>query len=154
MEKAKKIIFFICILAIFIVPGFLFGRSTDFYNELNKPSFAPPGILFSIVWSGLYVIQSYYITNIFFNYKNYDEGDKLLLLLVINGVLNIIYMPVFFVFKSIFGGFVITLLVLLSLILVILKSKKINVKEWYLEIPYCLWSIFALILSISLYMMN
>ena len=49
MEKAKKIIFFIGILAIFIVPGFLFGRSTDFYNELNKPSFAPPGILFSIV---------------------------------------------------------------------------------------------------------
>ena len=75
-------------------------------------------------------------------------------LLIINGILNILYTPIFFVFESIFGGLITTLFVFVSLILIILKSKEIQVKEWYLEIPYLLWSIFALILSISLYLMN
>ena len=66
MEKFKKIIFFVSVLAIFMVSGFLLGRNTDFYQEVNKPIFAPKGIVFSIVWVVLYIIQSYYITYIFY----------------------------------------------------------------------------------------
>ena len=33
-------------------------------------------------------------------------------------------------------------------------AKDLKVKEWYLEIPYLLWSVFALVLSISIYLMN
>ena len=154
MDKFKKILFFIFVLALFMIPGYIFGRNTDFYQELTKPSFAPKGIVFAIVWPILYIIQSYYITHIYYNYHLEREGQKLLLLLIINGVLNIIYTPVFFVFKSIFGGFVVTLFTLVSLILIILKSKEMNIKKWYFEIPYMLWLIFALVLSISLYLMN
>ncbi len=154
MEKFKKVLFFLGVLAIFLISGFLFARNTDFYNEINKPVFAPPGIVFSIVWPGLYTIQSYYITHIFFKYRDNNEGKKLLILLVMNGILNILYSPVFFIFKSLFGGFVINLLLVVSLILIILKSKQLLVKEWYLEIPYLLWTTFALVLSISIYLLN
>lgn len=153
MEKIKKIIFFLIVLAVFVIPGFLFGKSTDFYNEINKPFFAPPAILFSLVWPVLYIIQSYLITKIYFNNSD-KEYQKLLILLVINGILNIMYMPVFFAFKSTFGGFAISLLVAMSLIIVILKMRELKFKNWYWEIPYCLWSIFALILSIAIYFLN
>lgn len=154
MDKVKKIIFFIAVLAVFVIPGFLFGRNTEFYEQLNKPVFAPPGILFAIIWPILYIIQAFFITRIYYNYKENVETKKLLTLLVINGILNIMYMPIFFTFKSLFGGFVVTLLVGVSVVLIIMKSKEIKVKEWYLEIPYLLWSIFALVLSISIYLMN
>jgi len=154
MEKFKKIIFFVMVLLIFLVPGFIFGMQTDFYKEINKPSFAPPGIVFSVVWTGLYIIQSYYITKIYFEYRQTNEGMKILWLLIINGVANILYMPIFFIFKSLFGGFIITLIIMVTLVLIIYKSKISNVKEWYLEVPYLLWSIFALVLSISIYLMN
>ena len=154
MEKLKKIIFFVSVLAIFMVSGFLLGRNTDFYNEINKPVFAPKGIVFSIVWVFLYVIQSYYITHIFYNYRNNNEGKKLFILLIINGIINILYMPVFFIFESIFGGFVISLLLFVSTLLIVYKSKQILIKEWYLEIPYLLWTTFALVLSTSIYLMN
>lgn len=154
MEKFKKIIFFVSVLAIFMVSGFLLGRNTDFYQEVNKPIFAPKGIVFSIVWVALYVIQSYYITYIFYNYRNNDEGKKLFILLIINGIINILYMPVFFIFKSLFGGFVINLLLFVSTLLIVYKSKQLLIKEWYLEIPYLLWVTFALVLSISIYLMN
>lgn len=154
MDKIKKIIFFIVVMAIFSIPGFLFSQNTEFYDEINKPIFAPKGIVFSVVWTGLYAIQSYYITHVYYNHRFSEKGKKLLWLLIINGILNILYTPIFFVFESIFGGLITTLFVFVSLILIILKSKEIQVKEWYLEIPYLLWSIFALILSISLYLMN
>lgn len=154
MEKFKKVLFFIVVLIIFLVPGFIFGMNTDFYKEINKPSFAPPGIVFSVVWSGLYTIQAYFITKIYYNHLNDKDGKKLLLLLIINGVANILYMPIFFALESLFGGFIISLIILVTLVLVIYKAKIMNVKEWYLELPYLLWSVFALILSISIYLMN
>lgn len=154
MGKFKKVLFFVCVLAIFMVPGFIFGKDTDFYNEINKPVFAPKGIVFSIVWPVLYIIQAYFITNIYYNYKDSPEGKKLCILLIVNGIFNILYTPVFFKLKSLFGGFAISLLVLVSLMLIVMKSKQIKVKEWYLELPYLLWSVFALILSITIYFMN
>ncbi len=154
MEKVKKIIFFVVTLLIFLIPGFIFGMQTDFYQEINKPIFAPPGIVFSIVWTGLYTIQAYYITKIYFDYKQEKEGMKIFWLLVVNGIVNILYMPVFFVLKSLFGGFIISLILVVTLVLITYKSKLSSIKEWYLEIPYLLWSMFALILSISIYLMN
>ena len=97
MEKLKKVLFFLFVLAVFMIFGFIFAKDTSFYNEINKPVFAPKGIIFSIVWAGLYVIQSYYITKVFYDYKNQEEGNKLFWLLIINGVLNILYAPVFFI---------------------------------------------------------
>lgn len=154
MEKTKKIIFFIITLLIFLIPGFIFGMQTDFYKEINKPSFAPPGIVFSIIWTGLYTIQSYYITKVYYDYKDSSDGKSVILLLVINGIVNILYMPVFFIFKSLFGGFIISLILFVTLVIIVYKSKVSNIKEWYLQIPYLLWSLFALVLSISIYLMN
>lgn len=156
MDKVKKIVFFIIVLTIFVVPGFLFGSNTEFYEQINKPVFAPKGLIFAIVWPILYVIQSFFITKIYFTYKENNNKDykKLLILLIINGIINIMYMPIFFKFKSLFGGFVTTLLVMVSVILIIMKTKELKEKMWYLELPYLLWSTFALVLSISIYLMN
>jgi len=154
MEKLKKILFFVGVLVLFLVPGFIFGMQTEYYKEINKPSFAPPGIVFSIVWTGLYTIQAYYITKVFFDYKDNKNWKSLLMLLIINGITNILYMPVFFLLKSLFGGFIICLILVVTLVLIVYKSKIMNIKEWYLQIPYLIWSIFALILSISIYLMN
>ena len=154
MKKLKKIILFVCVLLIFLVPGFIFGKNTNYYKELNKPIFSPPGIVFSIVWTGLYTIQAYFITKMLFDYKDNHDFKKLIFLLIINSIANIIYMPIFFKLKSLFGGFIITLIIMVTQVLIVYKSKLMNIKEWYLQIPYLLWSIFALVLSISIYLLN
>ena len=154
MDKVKKIIFFIAVLAVFLIPGFLFGRNTEFYDQINKPVFAPNRVLFTIIWPIIYIIQSFFITRIYFSYIENIEFKKLLTLLVINAIINIMYMPIFFAFNSMFGGFVITLLVVASIIIIIIHAKDLKVKDWYLEIPYLLWSVFALVLSTSIYLMN
>lgn len=154
--KIKKVILFIAIFAVFVISGFIFLKDTSFYQEITKPSFAPTKTVFMIVWPILYLIQSFFIMKVVFYY--FDRKDmktkKVMILLIINGILNILYSFVFFVLKSSFGGFVITLLVLVTLIMAINKAKEIRLKEWKLELPYLLWNIFALVLSICIYILN
>lgn len=57
MSKFK--IYFISILVPLLIGG-LIGLITSnavTYNNLNQPSFAPPSILFPIVWSILYTLM-------------------------------------------------------------------------------------------------
>ena len=52
----KKILKFILILLPWFIGGLLFRSDTVFYKSLNKPVFAPPSILFPIVWTILYIL--------------------------------------------------------------------------------------------------
>ena len=155
----KKIIFFIIVLFLFIFPSFLFRKDVSFYKEISLPSFAPKPIIFGIVWTILYVIQSLYITYVYFNIfkvNSFSTNDKknLEILLIINFIFNILYMPIFFKFHLLFGSLLICTFVLLSLLLIIIKSKEMKIKYWYLEIPYLIWAIFATILAGSIFFIN
>ena len=73
----KKILKFILILLPWFIGGILFRSDTIFYKSLNKPVFAPPSILFPIVWTILYVliaINEYKIVQTIGN--NIDGGAK------------------------------------------------------------------------------
>jgi len=37
--------------------GALLGGNMDTFNEINKPSFTPPAIVFPIVWTILYILM-------------------------------------------------------------------------------------------------
>ena len=134
----KKIIFFIIVLFLFIFPSFLFRKDVSFYKEISLPSFAPKPIIFGIVWTILYVIQSLYITYVYFNIfkvNSFSTNDKKNL-------------------EILFGSLLICTFDLLSLLLIIIKSKEMKIKYWYLEIPYLIWAIFATILAGSIFFIN
>lgn len=150
----KKVLFFFIVLVLFMLPSFIFRKDVSFYKELILPSFAPKPIVFGIAWSILYLIQSLFITIIYFQYESTEGIKNLKILLFLNFVFNILYMPIFFKFHQLFGGFVICLLVLTTLILVILKSRELKISYLYLEIPYLLWSVFATILAGFIYFLN
>ena len=47
----KKILKFLSILLPWFIGGLVFRSDTVFYKGLNKPIFAPPSIVFPIVWT-------------------------------------------------------------------------------------------------------
>ena len=63
----KKIFKFLLILLPWFIGGLLFRSDTIFYKSLNKPIFAPPSIVFPIVWSILYILIG---ISIYIIYKN------------------------------------------------------------------------------------
>ena len=52
----KNFFKFLIIIIPWFIGGLIFRSDTTFYKSLNKPVFAPPSILFPIVWTILYIL--------------------------------------------------------------------------------------------------
>lgn len=144
----KKILKYIGILLPWFIGGLLFRSDQVFYKSLNKPSFAPPGWLFAIIWPILYILIAFSI------YYVKDKNKDYLKVLIINYFTNQIFSFFFFTIKSPFIAMIDTIIILISSLYLYLESKRDNNLSANLLIPYILWNIFASILIISVYIMN
>lgn len=95
---------FIFIFALWFLSSFLFPFNSNFFQNLSKPFFTPPGIVFSIIWPILYFLISISITKI---YKEYSikEIPSYNRSLGLNYFFNQFYSFVFFTLNSVFLGF-------------------------------------------------
>lgn len=147
----KWISFFQLFLPVFLgsLVGFLLSGKID-YPELVKPPLSPPGIVFPIVWTILYLLMgiSYYLFR-----KEENFGTTSLIYYAQLGV-NLLWSIVFFLFQwRLFSVFWILLLDFLVgwLLLLFYQKKKVSS---YLLIPYFLWILFATYLTIGIYLLN
>ena len=129
METKKVIIqTIISTLAIIFVAalGSVFvNLGIDWYDSLNKALQWPPNILIPIVWTVIYV--SFGIIN-FLWIKGEKIPTKTLILMLVNGFLNILWCLVFFTLHLTFVGIIIIVLNLIAGILLwldIFKNNKI-----------------------------
>ena len=136
-----------------IIIGFLIGffsKPDGWYKQLKKPELMPPGYVFSIAWSILYILigVSYYLA-----LKNKKFVYWIIPLLHL--MINFMYTPVMFGFHRILESAVIVLLALITLIgvMALFYSYKKYISV-YLLIPYLLWLIFANYLAWSVYDLN
>ena len=114
---------------------------------VNKPPLAPPGIVFPIVWTILYILIGYS------SYRVKDDKDSLKLFytnLAINGIWSII----FFNLKNYLGGFILVIIMIILQIFILIRFKKIDDIAYKLNIPYLIWLIFASYLSLGVYILN
>lgn len=145
------------ILSILIAIGFggigaLLGGSMSLFDNLLKPSFAPPAMLFPIVWVILYILMG---ISAFYIYQSDSKYKKTsLMLYFIQLVFNAIWSMIFFRFQNFLFAFVWLLILLALVILMQIYFYKTNKLAFYLQIPYVLWLVFALILNYSVYMLN
>lgn len=144
----KKILRYLGFLLPWFIGGIIFKVDTTFYKSLNKPSLAPPGYLFAIIWPILYILIALSI------YKMKDKNKDYLKALIINYFSNQIFNFFFFTIKSPFIAMIDTIIVLISSLYLYLETKKDNSLSSKLLIPYIIWNIFATYLIISVYIMN
>ena len=150
MKKYKKLIIFILIPLVVGFIGNLLGGSTDIYERINTPSFAPPGFLFPIVWTILYTlmgISSYMIS------KESNNNTALTIYFVQLGV-NALWSLFFFRLNWFLFSALWLVLLLCLIIYMIYEFAKLNKTAAYLQIPYSLWVTFALVLNSAIYILN
>ena len=138
----KNVVRFLIYLLPWFISSIIFRVDTSFYDSINKPFFAPPGIIFPIVWTILYILNAIGL------YNNKNKSIEYYKSLIINYFSNQIYTFLFFVIKSPFIAFIDTLVVLISSLFLYNETKS----KWF--IPYVIWNVFATILSLSVYLLN
>ena len=149
----KKIVLYtVCLLPWFL--GNLFPLDYGYYKEILKPSFAPPTYFYAIAWSIIYILTAYTIYSIVSSYKFKDIPKSYKISLLVNYLFNQGYTLVFFGLKSSFLGFIFCLGTLISCLLLYEETSLLQNKKKYYLLPYIGLSVFAVILSLSIYLLN
>ena len=121
------------------------------YSMLNQPAFAPPGALFPIVWTILYILMG--ISYGILKDNNLTDKDIDLIYYLQLGV-NALWSIFFFIFKWRLFSFLWIILLSVLVIIMIVRFYKKNKTAGLLQIPYILWIMFAAILNFSIYLLN
>lgn len=123
------------------------GPSSDWYFQLEKAPWTPPGIVFGIAWSFIMICFSIYLGKLFSN--NVTKAKSFVF--VVQVLLNVSWNYIFFKQHLIFFGLV-CILLLTALIFISFFTLSKNIKEYkYLLLPYMLWLCIAT--SLNLYIL-
>lgn len=130
--------------------GLIISQFMD-YNTLQKPPLSPPGFIFGIVWSILYLLMGIAYGMLVYKGKSDAEVSKIYWTQLI---INLIWPILFFVFKIRLFSSVWIILLLILVIDMIIKFYKKDKIIGYSQIPYLLWIMFATYLNIGVYILN
>ncbi len=148
--KINKLIIAICsVVIVGLLASLLTRNSMDVYQELIKPKFSPPGVIFGIVWPILYFMMaiSFYLI---LKEENKEAINIFILQLLFNFFWPILFFKLdYYLFSS---AWLLVLIVLIGY--TIYKFSKINKLSAILLVPYFLWCIFALYLNFSIFLLN
>ena len=146
-----------CILCLAVplaaggLSALLIRDGMETFQSLNKPALSPPGWLFPVVWSILYLlmgIASYLVLT------SEKTSRSVLTVYGIQLVFNFFW-PILFFNLGYYLFSLIWLVILWGLILVtILLFFRISRPAGYLMLPYLLWVSFAGYLNLSIYLLN
>lgn len=155
MTKKKLLIQCIFIpLAVGIVASILSGGGMAAFQELNKPPLSPPGWLFPVVWTILYVlmgIASYLVAT---SRANEEDRYRALAFYGLQLAVNFLW-PIFF-FRLEWYLFAFLWLVLLWLLIFQTWKlfREISRPAGLLLVPYLLWVTFAGYLNFFIFLLN
>lgn len=155
MRKSVKnlIIALVIPLAIGGLSALLSGGMENFKN-LNKPPLSPPGWLFPLVWTILYLMMGF-ASYLVYNAKapTYKKNSALLFYAV-QLFFNFFWSIFFFRFEAYLFAFFWLLALWVLIITTIFKFWKIRKSAGILMLPYLLWVTFAAYLNLSIYLIN
>ncbi|MBQ6998167.1 MAG: tryptophan-rich sensory protein [Clostridia bacterium] len=156
--NGKKIITFIICVAIPLAVGWLStlvtGDIEGVYTSMQQPSFAPPPIVFPIVWSILYTLMGISLYLVVKDGLDKPGVRDAIFYFAVSLVLNFFWTPVFFKWGLILFALVWLVFMIIFAIITAYKFYNINKLAGILWIPYILWLLFALALNIAYYNLN
>ena len=143
--------------ALFTVPlilllGTISGRASGsgygnpWFDALTKPDFMPPGWVFGLVWTLLYVALGLAVAMIL--HARGARGRGLAIsLFVAQLVLNLAWSPVFFAMHQVGMALILILAMLLLSVAATLLFARIRTAAAWLMVPYVAWLVFAALLT-------
>ena len=151
----KKIFYIILSILIPLVIGFIgsmLGGSMALFDNIEKPWFAPPAIIFPIAWGILYILMGISSYLVFMSDSKYKKIG--LIFYAIQLIVNSLWTMIFFRFENFFLAFVWLLFIIFLVLIMMYYFYKADKKAFYLQIPYILWLVYAAILNYSIYTLN
>lgn len=126
------------------------GPQTDWYNQLEKAPWTPPGIVFGIAWTLIMFCFSIYLAKLFASKVTKEK----VVFFIIQFLLNVSWNYIFFNQHLKFLGLICITLLTASIFTYFFAFSK-NVKNYkYLLLPYMIWLCIATSLNLYIVVYN
>lgn len=132
----------------------LLSGSMSGYAALNQPPLSPPGWVFPVVWTILYLLMGYASYRVATSGGPPEQVKRALTLYALQLLLNFLWSPIFFGLELRLAAFVVLLLLWLLVCLTIHAFSALDERAGDLLIPYILWITFAGYLNLGVYLLN
>lgn len=141
-------------LAVGGLSAFLTRDGMEAFQKLNQPPLSPPGWLFPVVWTILFLLMGIASYLVFTSKESRDAVNTALLVYGIQLVVNFFWSIFFFNLGAYLFSFFWLILLWVLILAVLLLFRRISRAAGYLMLPYLLWVSFAGYLNLAIYLIN
>ena len=157
MWRKLKIYLISCLISLGVggISALLTMKNMNIYDTIIKPPLSPPGIIFPIVWTALYLLMGI-SAGLIWERRGLTakDADNALIAYGASLVVNFAWSIIFFNFEAFLLAFIWLLFLLYLVIRTTYLYKKIDKVAAALQIPYIIWTAFAGYLSFSVWVLN
>ena len=153
-RKFNLRLFIICLfipLAVGALSTLFTYNNLDIYQEINLPAFAPPSMLFGIVWTALYVLMG---ISLYLALNSGKSNKDTIWYFSLQLFFNFCWPIAFFNLKLFWFAFAWLVVLLYLIIRMIINFWRCDKWAGILQIPYAVWVAFAGILNLSIAILN
>ncbi len=153
IEKKPLIIALLIPLVIGGLSALLTG-GMDTFKTLEKPPLSPPGWIFPLVWTVLYLAMGFASYLIYTAEAPAYKKNNALLFYGLQLFFNFFWSIIFFRWEMYLFAFIWLMIMWVLIIITTVKFFRIKHLAGYLMIPYLLWVTFAAYLNLGIYILN
>ena len=154
-ERWKSLI--VCLLIPLAVGGlsaWLSGGGMQTFAQLNKPPLSPPGWLFPVVWTVLYLLMGFASWLVLTSDKPKMQIKSALQIYGLQLVVNFFWSIIFFSLQRYLFAFFWLLLLWVMIIMTMMRFYRIRELAGEVLLPYFLWVTFAGYLNFVISLLN
>lgn len=128
--------------------------SMEVFETINKPYLSPPGWVFPVVWTILYILMGIASYIVLTSGQSQYKIKMALVVYLIQLAFNFVWPIIFFNAQKYLLAFVWLIILWVLILITTVLFGNISKTAGKLMIPYLLWVTFAGYLNYSIYMLN
>ena len=151
----KKLIVCLAIpLAVGGVSALVTNREMQDFEALQQPPLSPPGWLFPVVWTILFLLMGLASYLVATSDGSEPEIRRALRVYGLQLAVNFLWSVIFFNFKAYLFAFIWLLLLWVLIAITLLRFVRLRPLAGWLLVPYLAWVTFAGYLNLGIYLLN
>lgn len=155
IKNKKTLVFFLALPVITgAVSALISSDSMKQFASLNQPPLSPPGWLFPVVWTVLYVLMGIASYIVYSSDAPKQEISHALTFYGLQLFFNFFWSIFFFNFGLYYFSFAWLVAMLVLIIITTVLFYQISKTAAYLMIPYIIWVVFAGYLNLGVALLN
>lgn len=155
IENKKGLIKSIAIpLVLGGVSAFLTRGSMEVFEKLNQPPLSPPGWVFPVAWTILYILMGIASYLVMEAKADPDKIAGAMTLYIWQLVVNFLWPTFFFNFGWYLFSFIWLVLLWFLVLITTLRFYNVSKAAGLLMVPYLLWTTFACYLNLGVWYLN